>query len=114
MIIRHQGINFFTIVSHNRLPIFGEFIQVQIQLSYIGKIVEVCWLEIPNHFHSIVNIVEHQTVGMRHKVSSLRRQASPYSTHDQNTKPIGTPSHSLGAMIGSFKSAATQHIHQSC
>ena len=30
----------------------------------------------------------------------------------KNTKPIGTPSHSLGAIIGSFKSAAKKHIHK--
>jgi putative transposase len=106
------GYYFVTLVSHNRLPIFGEIIQDQIQLSHIGKIVEDCWLEIPNHFHSIVNIVEHQNVGERHKVSRNRRQASPYSANDQSTKPIGTPSHSLGAIIGSFKSAATKRLHK--
>ena len=114
------GYYFVTIVSNNRLPIFGEILQDQIQLSHIGKIVEDCWLEIPkhfqsvtldeyvvmpNHFHSIVNIVEYQNVGARH--------ASPYSTNDQNTKSKGTPSQSLGAIIGSFKSAATKRIHKS-
>lgn len=121
------GYYFVTIVSHNRLPIFGEIIQDQIQLSYIGKIVVDCWLEIPkhfqsvtldeyvvmpNHFHSIVNIIEHQNVGARHEASSFRRQASLYSTNDQNPKPKGSPPKSLSAIIGSFKSEATKRIHK--
>jgi putative transposase len=119
------GYYFVTIVSYRRLLFFSEIVAGEIQLRHIGKIVEKCWLEIPkhfqsvtldeyvvmpNHFHSIVNIVEHQNVGARHIVSSLRRQASPYSANDQNTKPMGT--HSLGAIIGSFKSATTKQVRR--
>ena len=121
------GYYFVTIVSHNRLPIFGGIISGEVQLNRNGKIVKDCWLEIPKHFqsvtldeyvimpnhlHGIVKINENQNVWARHKVSSLRRQASPYSANDQNTKPIGTPSHSLGAIIGSFKSVAAKRIHK--
>lgn len=113
------GYYFVTIVSHNRLLIFGEIIQDQIQLSRVGKIVEDCWLEIPkhfqcvtfdeyvvmpNHFHSIVNIVEHQSLGVRY--------APPYSTNNQNANLKGSPPQSLSAIIGSFKSAATKRINK--
>ena len=118
------GYYFVTIVSHNRLSIFGEIIQSQILLSRVGKIVEDCWLEIPkhfqhvtldeyvimpNHFHSIVNIGKHQRVA-RHKVSSIRRQASPILSEGQASIPKGPPPQSLCAIIGSFKSAATKQV----
>jgi putative transposase len=120
------GYYFVTIVSHNRLPIFGGIISGEAQLNRNGKIVKDCWLEIPKHFqsvtldeyvimpnhlHGIVKINENQNVGARHKVSSIRRQASPYSINDKNTKPKRTPIQSLGAIFGSFKSAVTKQIH---
>jgi len=113
------GAYFVTIVSRNRLPIFGGIISGEVHVSRIGKIVKDCWLEIPKHFqsvtldeyvimpnhlHGIVIIDEHHRVGARH--------ASPNSTNDKNTKPKGTPIQSLGAIIGSFKSAATKRIHK--
>ena len=86
------GLYFVTIVSYKRLTIFSEIVDGEIKLSQIGKIVEGCWVDISlhfqdvsleayvfmsNHLHGIVKINENQNVGARHKVSSMRRQASP-------------------------------------
>jgi putative transposase len=113
------GAYFITIVSYRRLPIFGEIISGEIQLSQIGEIVEGCWVDIPlhftdasidayvimpNHLHGIVKINEKRNVGATH--------ASPILTKGQDSIPIGPPPQSLSAIIGSLKSAATKGIHR--
>jgi len=89
-----------------------------VQLNQIGEIVENTWREIPihfpyvtldsfvimpNHVHGILNFV-----GARHKVSRDRRQGSPLHSNTTKSKP-----QPLGVIVGSFKSAATKHIHRS-
>jgi len=59
------------------------------------------WVVIPNHFHGILifgDVTQNAThVGARH--------ASPLQT------PRGAPPDSLGAVVGSFKSAVTRRIN---
>ncbi|MBW6467521.1 MAG: hypothetical protein K0B06_13520 [Brevefilum sp.] len=114
------GLYFVTIVSYKRLPFFSEIVAGEIKLSQIGKIVEGCWLDtyshfqdvsleayviMPNHLHGIVKINEKRTVGATSKTS-------PFLTKRKDSIPKGPPPQSLSAIIGSFKSAATKHIHK--
>jgi len=109
------GAYFVTVVTHLRKNIFGEIIDGQMYLNQAGKIVEQTWLNIPlhfpntsceifvvmpNHIHGIIEIINEEIVGARH-ASPLR------STGINGVKPG-----SIGAIIGSFKSAATKHLHQ--
>lgn len=113
------GYYFVTIVSHNRLLIFGEIISGEVQLSQIGKIVENCWQAIPlhfksvsldayvimpNHLHGIVKINEKRNVGATH--------ASPFLSKGPDSIPKGPSPQSLCAIIGSYKSAATKRTHK--
>jgi REP element-mobilizing transposase RayT len=41
---------FITICTENREHYFGEIYNSEMQLSEIGKIVNICWREIPQHF----------------------------------------------------------------
>jgi len=114
------GYYFVTIVSHNRLSIFGEIVSGEVQLNQIGDIVERCWKDIPlhfpdvsleayvimpNHHHGIVKINENQNVG-------TMSETSPFLTKGQDFIPKGSSPRSLGAIIGSFKSATTKQVHR--
>jgi REP element-mobilizing transposase RayT len=106
------GYYFVTIVSYKRKNIFGEIIDGEMNLNQAGKIVEQTWRDIskhfpntsceifivmPNHIHGIINIIDDEIVGARH-ASPLRRN--------------GVKPKSIGAIIGSFKSAVTKQLHQ--
>ena len=101
------GAYFVTMVTHQRRLLFGAIEGEHVKLSALGRIVDKCWREVPEHFalvelgahvvmpnhlHGI--IVIHETVGARH--------ASPLRHWD------GVAPRSLGAMVGSFKSAVTR------
>ena len=93
-----EGAYFVTIVTRERVNLFGDVVNETIQLSPLGELLEQCWYAIPLHFPSIelgsfiimpnnvhgIIIIKDQTVGARH--------ASPL----------------LGTIIGSFKSAVSR------
>ncbi len=105
-----EGAYFVTIVTWRRDFLFGEIVNGEMILNEHGQIADECWREIPNHFphvelgayvimpnhmHGIILI--NDDVGARH--------ASPL----QKT-PNGVSKGSLGAIIGSYKSAVTRLI----
>lgn len=115
------GSYFITICTIDKEPIFGEIIEGEIVLNQNGKAVEECWLAIPDHFgnieldkfvvmpnhiHGIIVIRpddndKQNTVGAKH--------ASPLRLY--KIKIHGPKSNSIGAIIASFKSAATKQIN---
>jgi putative transposase len=110
------GAYFVTIVTQGRQCIFGEVVNGEMKLNDAGRIARDCWMAVPNHFglctvdayvvmpnhvHGIVVIgagvqAEAPHVGATH-ASPLRR---------------GPGHHSLGAIVGSFKSAASRSINR--
>jgi REP element-mobilizing transposase RayT len=116
------GAYFVTVVSHRRKNIFGEIIDGEMNLDQAGKIVEKTWQNIPmhfpntsceifvvmpNHIHGIIDINNDQIVEARH-ASPLRSK----NLKSQSVKSDGVKPQSLGAIIGSFKSAVTKQLHQ--
>ena len=103
---------FVTICTHDRVPLFGRVVDGEMVLNAFGEIVRACWQEIPEHFphveldafvvmpnhvHAIISIVD--SVGATH--------ASPL----QRDTPRGPAPGSLGAIVGSFKSAVSRRIN---
>jgi len=115
------GAYFVTIVTYQRDCLFGKIENGEMLLNDFGIIADECWRAIPEHFpfvelgahiimpnhaHGIIVIRadESPTInGMTQYVGA--RHASPLQT-----PPRGTPPHSLGAIVGSFKSAVTKRI----
>jgi len=110
------GHYFVTIISHERKNIFGEIIDGEMNLNQAGKIVEQTWRDIPKHFpntsceifvvmpnhiHGIINIIDDEIVGARHKVSRNEDSAEPLQMEIQP----------LGVIVRSFKSAVTKSAH---
>lgn len=104
------GAYFVTICTHQRMSLFGEVINGEMQLNQYGKIVGEVWFKtvqvrrnvvlhsnelivMPNHLHGIIRITD---------VATIRHVASPNGT---------LVSGSLGAIIGQIKSIATKQIN---
>ena len=112
-----EGAYYVTIVAYHRDCLFGEIKNAEMCLNDFGKIAVECWREIPNHFRNVelgayvimpnhmhgIIYIHQPVVGATHIVPL--RDASPL----QN-RPHGVTPSSLGAIIGSFKSAVTRRI----
>jgi len=117
---RDTGAYFVTICTHNRECLFDD--------PRFRTIVEDLWHAIPEHFptaatdafvampnhvHGIIWIQREPTVGLVTPVGA--RHASPLRPdHPQPiaNHPDGAPAGSLGAMVGSFKSASAKRINE--
>ena len=110
------GAYFVTIVTYQRACLFGDVIDGSAVLNAAGRIVDECWMDtpahfggvelighvvMPNHVHGILVIRDIPAQGGMTEVGA--RHASPL-------RPHGVKRHSLGAIVGSFKSAVTKRI----
>ena len=111
------GAYFITVCTHERECVFGNVSDGEVQLNKYGEIVTACWEEIPNHFmgteldafvvmpnhiHGVVVIAN----GEKQPSKTRATHASPLQ------KPCGPQRKSLGAIIGSFKSASTKRVNE--
>jgi putative transposase len=106
------GAYFVTIIAHQRECLFGKITNGDMILNDLGKIADECWRAIPEHFpqvelgaHVVMPNHVHGIIVITGAVGA--RHASPLQNQ---SPPRGAPSGSLGAMVGSFKSAVTRHI----
>ena len=118
------GAYFVTICTFQRECLFGEIMEGLMQLNDMGRMVEACqealphhfpdvvldeWVIMPNHIHGIIVIHSADSpVGATHASPDVRRTADTIATH---ASP-GPGRRSIGALVGSFKSAASRQINQ--
>lgn len=100
------GAYFVTMCTHDREQIFGEINNGEMALNDRGIIANACWHAIPTHFPNVktdefVIMPDHVHGIVRITVGAAR--ASPLRD--------GPQPRSVGAIVGSFKSAVTKHIH---
>lgn len=113
------GAYFVTINTHKKLPTYGKIRSGEVELNRMGRIAEEKWLALPDHFpqvfldafiimpthmHGILFIVEEEAKATHRHVRA--RHASPIR------KARGPKQGSLGAIIGSYKSAVTKAVNQ--
>jgi REP element-mobilizing transposase RayT len=118
------GAFFVTIVTQDRKTLFGQIVDGDVILNEVSKIVEEVWIEIPKHFpnvelgefvimpnhiHGIISIVLKAThaVPAQNETVVEATHASPLPRVSNGPLPG-----SIGAIIGSFKSAATKRFHE--
>lgn len=109
-----EGGYFITIVTHNRLPIFGKVINGKVIFSEFGLIARREWLRsmqlrnnvklfedefvvMPNHIHGIIWLIDQPSVG-------VERRSTP-------TKNPLVLSGSIPAIVRAYKSAVTYTIN---
>ena len=108
------GAYFVTICTKNQACIFGRVVDGGMVLNDLGRIARSCWEDVPNHFQQVVSdafivmpnhvhgilFIMDDHVGATHASPLLRR------------RPCGPHPGSLGAVVGSYKSAVTRWCHQ--
>jgi putative transposase len=100
---------FVTVVAHQRHNLFGKITDTTMQLNELGIIVAECWYAIPDHFRNVAleafivmpNHV-HGVIVIRDDVGATPASPSP------EQPPHGPIPGSIGAIVGSFKSAVSR------
>ncbi len=115
----HPGAYFVTIVTQDRVHLFGEVVGGDIRLNAYGQIVRRCWQEIPmhfpnaalddfvvmpNHVHGIIVLTDTNVVGATHASPQPHENASP-------ARPHGPQRRSVASIVGSFKSVVARRIN---
>jgi len=123
------GAYFVTIVTYERMPLFGEIVDGEMRLNDAGRVAERCWLAIPSHFphvaldvfvimpnhvHGILWIVETPPAGtvaavgaknfspLPSPISPLPSDVSPVPPLDISPQPDVAPRpHGTSKTIGS-------------
>ncbi len=111
------GAYFITMVTFQRECLFGEIVNGEMQLSPMGKIADEHWRAIPEHFphvelgayvvmpnhvHGII-IIRENGLATNSSPAVGARHASPLPSNGVKPK-------SIGAIVGSYKSAVTKRI----
>jgi len=109
------GWYFVTICTQGKKPHFARVANATVELSSIGEYAEACWKEVPqhhehididdfvfmpNHMHAIVVIGGPERLPEMQKREKFKRVAE--------LNAVRPKANSLGAVVGSFKSAVTQ------
>ena len=121
------GAYFITIVTHERIPLFGNIVNGEMRLNDIGRVAERCWLDIPSHFphveldvfvimpnhvHRILWIVETPPmVGAKNFSPLPSSPVSPLPPSSSAERPRGT-SKTIGSIVRGFKIGVTQWVRQ--
>ena len=104
------GLYFITICTHGRKRIFGEIGDGVMALNDAGRVVETCWLAIPDHYP---NARLHEYVIMPNHVHSIVgvQDFEPLRESCQNRFQKIIP-RSIGAMVRGFKIGVTKWFRQ--
>jgi putative transposase len=111
------GVYYITICTKERQCIFGEVINGQMRLNFLGDIAHTCWLAIPNHFASFqldtFVIMPDHVHGLLAIVDNtpVTKQQRPILTREQFGQPVRG---SIPTAIRSYKGAVTRLIHKFC
>lgn len=124
------GAYFVTICAHERACLFGDVVGGVVRLNDYGEMVRQTWDALPHHFanvkldqfvimpnhvHGIVVLTDHHGVGATHASPVIVASEHGRATHARAThaSPLqrGPKTQSIGAIVGSFKSAATKRIN---
>ncbi len=110
-----RGTYFITCVSHARAPIFAEERNGKLVCTPAGDVVHASWNRIPQHFPGVTLdafvVMPDHVHGILH-VERLFDRAPPAGDRWTSSRPRGPDCRSLGAVIGSWKSASTREIRQ--
>ena len=107
---------FVTIVTYQRDLLFGEITNEEMQLNEFGCIADECWRAIPDHFTNVelgaCVIMPNHVHGIIVINDGMATNSSPFvgARHASPLPPCGVKPNSIGAIVGSFKSAVTKRI----
>ena len=98
---------FVTISTQNQACLFGEIVNEQMQLNDAGRVAQMVWKTIPDHFSQVE--IDASVVMPNHVHGIIIIVGA---THASPPRQSGPPKGSLGAIVGSYKSAVSRQINQ--
>ncbi len=115
-----EGAYYVTIVTYHRDCLFGEIVNKEMILNDLGKIADECWRAVPEHFpfvelgaYVIMPNHVHGIIFIRNDESYVNVRATQWVAPTMpGAHPKGPKPNSLGAIIGSYKSAVSYRIHK--
>ena len=133
------GAYFITICTHDRACLFGDVTDEQMQWNECGRLAHAAWEEIPlhfpqvdldewvvmpNHVHGIIVLASDpgKTVGTTRAPPGVAavprptdaRSTAAWATRASPRRPLGPQCGSIGAVVGSYKSAVSRRINELC
>jgi REP element-mobilizing transposase RayT len=113
------GAYFITIVTRHRECMLGDVVDGEMQVNEAGQIVVECWNALPAHFPNVELDAFVVMPNHIHAIIVLKGKGEVVAQHVRAThasplqQPRGPQSNSIGAIIGSFKSATTKRVNES-
>ena len=123
-----NGAYFVTMVTWHRDMLFGKIENESVVLNEFGAIADACWREIPKHFANVelgAYVVMPNHVHGIVAIHANDKSADAGNSAQQHvgamqciaptptvTRPVGSKPGSLGAIIGSYKSAVSYRIRK--
>ena len=127
------GAYFVTICTRDRMCLFGDIMDGEMRLNDFGRLahevweripahfamVETdAWIVMPNHVHGVIFIAGPDAGGLPNAGTATGEGVAPprltRATHASPLqRPSGPPMRSLGAVVGSYKSAVSKRINES-
>ena len=98
------GLYFITICVQNRKCLFGDITNGKINLNDAGRMVENQWLALPNRF---TNIHLHEYVVMPNHFHSILEIVEGETLVVSQNEPIAPNKKTVGDIVGAFQSIAT-------
>ncbi|PKO12697.1 MAG: transposase [Chloroflexi bacterium HGW-Chloroflexi-10] len=109
------GLYFITICTYERECIFGSIINEEMTLTDAGQIALDTWNEIPQHFQNVETdafiIMPNHIHGIIAILDNPVRATHASPSEHASPHPSGPKPRSIGAIIGSYKSAVSKRIH---
>ena len=102
-----QGAYFITICTMQRLCLFGEIVDGEVQLSPVGYVADARWQDLPNHTPRLTLDAWVVMPNHLHGVLILPGTAAPAPATADHPGPAAG---SLGRIIGGFKSAVSREV----
>jgi len=106
------GAYFITIVTQDRVCLFGVVVDGEMRLNEWGEIARQCWFDIPAHFPDAA--LDECVVMPNHIHGVIVLVDSPVgATHESPlpTRPRGPKRQSIASIVGSSKSAVSKRIN---
>ena len=127
-----EGAYFVTICTQNQACLFGEIVNEQMRLNDVGKVADVCWRAIPQHFPRVVLdafvIMPNHVhgiiwIGPENRANvGAKNLSSPPSRRAKNLSPLPprpsqrgasefrSPSKTVGSIVRGFKIGVTKWV----
>ncbi len=113
-----DGKYYITICVKNMEQIFGEIIDGQMVLNELGKILEVCWFDLPNHYENLILDEFIIMPNHMHMIMVIRNPVcfvdcrDGFQTHLYNNDNKPVLKHGISEFVRALKTFASRRINE--